>query len=201
MTRHLILSVLISVVSLAGCAANRPPATAPFDFSNPPPLVHEGYATHIAQARFPHDPATTRAFMDDGNKTLKAMPETENIPKIESYTLLKGQRWPEAGAVRRLNFADGHYAMERAIEFSPERFSYQVWDFTSKTGNNVAYVYGVQELKPRPDGGSDFVWTYSLKPNAGWKRPIVQRFVDRNISVLLDTASASVAAQANEDDQ
>jgi len=190
-----IVFFMIAATLISGCAAPIPPETPPTDYNNPPAIIDGGYAEYIVRADFPYGVEETRQFMDTGSRMLMAMPDTDKIARPVAYEILQGNNWPETGAVRRLEFSDGHYAMERVLEFSPERFRYQVWGFTSATAKNVDYIVGEQTL--RPDGeGSDFLWIYRVKPNAGWKRRFVQKFVNDDVSVLLDTATASVVEAA-----
>ena len=194
MTRSLFL--LSSAALITACGDPAPPATAPTQLSTPPPLAEDGYAELVITADFPGTPAEVRAFLDDGNKIIYAMPSTENISRPKGFTLTKGTSWTEDGAERILEFEDGHYTFERVITHSPERFAYQVWGFTSATGKNVDHVHGIQALRPDPDGGTDFIWTYRVMPSAGWKKPFVQRFVDGDVRELLQTATDRVAEQA-----
>ncbi|MEL7540234.1 MAG: SRPBCC family protein, partial [Pseudomonadota bacterium] len=139
-----------------------------------------------------------RAFIEDGNKIIAAMEETDNIKKPVDTVVVHGI-WPEEGAVRRLEFSDGHYTLERVLENDhPTLFRYQVWDFTAAAGNNLDYAVGQQAWEARPDGTSKLTWTYSLKPNAGYKRFFVQRFVNNDMRPLMDNALDVVKAQADE---
>ena len=125
------------------------------------------------------------------------MEETDNIKKPVDVVVLSGN-WPEEGAVRRLEFSDGHYTLERVIENDfPTLFHYQVWDFTTAAGNNLDYAIGQQVWEEMESGQSKLTWTYSLRPNAGYKRFFVQRFVDNDMQPLMDNALDKVQAQAN----
>jgi len=171
-----IVFFMIAATLISGCAAPIPPETPPTDYNNPPAIIDGGYAEYIVRADFPYGVEETRQFMDTGSRMLMAMPDTDKIARPVAYEILQGNNWPETGAVRRLEFSDGHYAMERVLK-------------------NVDYIVGEQTL--RPDGeGSDFLWIYRVKPNAGWKRRFVQKFVNDDVSVLLDTATASVVEAA-----
>ena len=191
-----LLVTLAALGATACAAAPEPPATPPATLIAPPALTEDGYAELVVTERFPGTPAEVRAFLDTDQRLLLAMPDTAKIVRPVGGRLVRGTRWPEAGAERVLEFSDGHYAFERVTEFSPERFAYQVWGFTGPTAANVAHIHGIQELAPGPDGGTQFTWIYKVKPAAGWKRPFVQRFVDTDVRELLETATRSVAGQA-----
>ncbi|MEL6363102.1 MAG: hypothetical protein AAFR21_18710, partial [Pseudomonadota bacterium] len=99
----------------------------------------------------------------------------------------------------RLEFSDGHYTLEQVLENDfPTLFRYQVWDFTAAAGNNLEYAVGQQAWEVLPDGRSKLTWTYSLKPNAGYKRFFVQRFVNNDMRPLMENALDVVKAQADE---
>ncbi len=198
MFRTLLFS-LLAACTISACGAAEPPATAPTQLSPPPPLADDGYAELVIRADFPGTPSEVRAFLDDGNKIIYAMPTTENISRPKDFQLTKGESWTETGAERILEFEDGHYTFERVIGHAPERFEYQVWGFTSANGRNVDHIHGIQELRADPNGGTDFIWTYKVMPTAGWKKPFVQRFVDSDVRELLQTATDRVAAQAREE--
>ena len=193
------VALMLSLL-LAACVGNpEPPATAPTASTAPPPLSENGYAQVVIRADFPGTPAEVRAYLDDGNKILYAMPDTDRIARPVSFELTKGETWTAAGSERVMKFSDDHYAFERVIDHSPESFTYQVWGFTGPNAANVDHIHGEQRLVADPDGGTDFIWTYRVKPTAGWKRPFVQRFVDSDVRELLQTATDRVAARARED--
>ncbi len=181
---------------ITACATPSPPATAPTDLTPPPALADEGYVEIVVSADFPGTPEQVRAWLDDGNKIIYAMEDTENISSPKRFTLTKGSSWTETGAERILEFNDGHFTFERVITHSPAKFDYQIWGFTSGTGNNVDHIYGKQELIADPNGGTDFIWTYRVMPNAGWKRPFVRRFVEGEVKDFLQIATDAVEAQA-----
>lgn len=125
------------------------------------------------------------------------MEETDNIKKPVDVVVLSGN-WPAVGAVRRLEFSDGHYTLERVIENDfPVLFRYQVWGFTSAAGNNLDYAISQQSWKEIQPGQSQLTWTYSLRPNASYKRFFVQRFVDNDMQPLMNNALDRVQAKAN----
>jgi len=126
------------------------------------------------------------------------MEETQNIKKPIDTVVLHGT-WPEEGAVRRLKFSDGHYTLERVIKNDfPYLFRYQVWNFTAASGKHLDYALGQQAWEVLPDGRSQLTWTYSLRPNAGFKLPIVRRFINTDMKPLMENALDVVVAQAND---
>jgi hypothetical protein len=56
---------------------------------------------------------------------------------------------------------------------------------------------GQQSWKIISEGTSKLTWTYKLRPNAGFKRPIVQRFIKTDMKPLMENALDVVVEQAN----
>lgn len=192
------VSVVAASVALVACAGNvAPPSIPPSDVNSAPEISGGPYATYETVRVFDAPLEPLRRYIADGNKIVAAMEETDNIKKPVDVVVLSGT-WPEVGAVRRLEFSDGHYTLERVLENAfPTLFRYQVWDFTAAAGNNLDYAVGQQAWEVLPDGRSQLTWTYSLRANAGFKRPFVQRFVNNDMRPLMENALDTVQAQAN----
>lgn len=193
-----IMTAALVLPWLVGCAgANAPPSEPPTYTGDVPAITKGRYAVYETERVFNAPLEPLRIFLADGNKIIAAMEETDNIKKPIDAVVLSGT-WPEDGAVRRLEFSDGHYTLERVIENDfPTLFRYQVWNFTTAAGNNLDYALGAQVWEALPDDQSKLTWTYSLRPNAGYKRFFVQRFVDNDMRPLMDNALDAVKAQAD----
>lgn len=194
-----LVATLCSVIILASCSSIQAPPDIPPAYTGEYPEITEGaYATYETTRVFNAPLEPLRLFIEDGNKIVAAMEETDNIKKPVVVVVLSGD-WPEEGAVRRLEFSDGHYTLERVIESNfPTLFRYQVWDFTTAAGNNLDYAIGQQAWQQIDSNQSKLTWTYSLRPNASFKRFFVQRFVDNDMQPLMDNALDKVQAQAND---
>ena len=200
------IAALVSLM-LSACAGERPaPDTPPTLDTAPAPRQDSAakFAVYETERLFglPRDElvawlATDPSGSDTGfGRIVAAMEETPRIKKPVRSTALEGQ-WPEDGAVRRLTFSDGHHVLERVLANElPERFAYQVWGYTTSAGRNLDYAIGEQRFEALSDGRTRMVWTYSLKPDAGFKRPFVQRFVDEDMRPLMDEALDRVMAQS-----
>lgn len=193
------LLFLMLLFGLSACGQPLPPEDPPSNIESYPEMDDGPFAIHVATAEFPGTIAETRNFLDTDSRLLLAMPDTDKIARPVSYVQLKGESWPSEGAARRLKFSDGHYALERVTEYTADRFGYQVWGFTSATSKNVKYIHGVQELSQNSQGGTDFTWTYKVRPTANWKHRFVQSFVDKEVGKMIDTATRTVEAQAAEE--
>ena len=187
-----------AAIILSACAGTVSPPTAPPEYTGSAPDLSGGkYAVYETERVFQAPLESLREYIADGNKIVSAMEETDNIKKPIDVVVLSGT-WPEQDAVRRLEFSDGHYTLERVLENNfPGAFRYQVWNFTAAAGNNLDYALGEQTWTSLPDGTTKLTWTYSLKPNAGYKRFFVQRFVDNDMRPLMDNALDTVKAQAD----
>lgn len=192
------LTLSLFAVAVPACAGTVAPPSEPPQYSGTAPAPSGGnYAVYETERVFNAPLEPLRAFIEDGNKIVAAMEETDSIKKPVDVVVVSGT-WPEEGSVRRLEFSDGHYTLERVLENNfPTLFRYQVWDFTAAAGNNLDYALGQQAWEVLPDGRSKLTWTYSLKPNAGYKRFFVQRFVNNDMRPLMENALDVVKAQAD----
>jgi len=193
------LTIPFAAIAVTACAGSVAPPSEPPQYTGVAPELTGGkYAVYETERIFNAPLTPLRAFIEDGNKIIAAMEETDNIKKPVDVVVVSGT-WPNQGSVRRLEFSDGHYTLEQVLENDfPTLFRYQVWDFTAAAGNNLEYAVGQQAWEVLPDGRSKLTWTYSLKPNAGYKRFFVQRFVNNDMRPLMENALDVVKAQADE---
>ena len=200
--RRAIISIIattaVVAVGFSACTSTVSPPSSPPEYTGIAPELTGGkYAVYETERVFNAPLEPLRAFIEDGNKIVAAMEETDNIKKPVDVVVVSGT-WPQEGSVRRLEFSDGHYTLERVLENDfPTLFRYQVWDFTAAAGNNLDYALGQQAWQVLPDGRSKLTWTYSLKPNAGYKRFFVQRFVNNDMRPLMEKALDVVKFQAD----
>ncbi|MGB6229403.1 MAG: hypothetical protein WBF53_04670 [Litorimonas sp.] len=196
MRKHLL--VFLAAGWLAACSSTvAPPSVPPSDFSTYPTLSESGYASFTITRDFPMELAELRGFLDEDNRIVANFEPTEAIAMPVDTVYFDGN-WPEVGATRRVEQDDGHFVLERVLVSRPDRFEYQIWGFTGAVGNNVEHVHGVMEFLPTQDRETRMNWTYKVKPDAGWKRPLVQRFVDREIGPFLTGSIDRTLEQARE---
>ena len=195
--RKRLLAPLVLAGFLAACSSTvTPPAIPPSDVTTFPALSDGGYASTTVTGLYPMGLAETRAWIADGNKIVAEMEPTENIAKPSDIVYLTGD-WPEPGATRRVEMTDGHFVLERVLSNTDDRFEYQIWGLTSAAGRNVEHVHGIQAFEELADGTTQLTWTYKVKPDAGFKRPFVQRFVNKDITPFLTQAVENTVALAN----
>jgi len=194
-------SLIIAALFLAGpacTATNVAPPNVPPGLDAPVPLIDDrGLVTYKTTRVFEGPLEPVRWFIEDGSKIVAAMEETDRIRKPIEITVLKGT-WPEVGSIRRLKFSDGHFTLERVLENKfPHLFRYQVYAYTSAAGQNIAYAIGQQRWERISESQSKLEWTYSLKPNAFYKKPFVDSFVNSDMKPLMENALDRVKAQAD----
>lgn len=191
-----LLALAASSLLIACSGPPAPPSVAPSDFSTRPALVEKGYAQTVVVQDFPMEISDLRAWLMDGNKVVAAMDGGGRIAGPKEAVYFDGE-WPNPGATRRIELTDGHYVLEKVLVNTAEAFEYQIWGMTSAVGNNVEHVHGIQAFETLPNGRTRMTWTYKVKPNAGFKRPFVQRFVNNNIEPMLSGALNSLRIQAD----
>lgn len=193
------LTLALILFTLSACTSRVAPPSAPPIYQGTAPIVKEGrYAVYETERVFNAPLEPLRAFIEDSNKIVSAMEETENIKKPVDVVVLSGT-WPEEGSVRRIEFSDGHYTLERVLKNDfPTLFRYQVWDFTAASGQHLDYALGQQAWEVLPNRQSRLKWTYKLRPNASFKKSIAQRFINSDMKPLMENALDVVVKQANE---
>lgn len=195
--RKRLIGAILAASFLVACGAVEPPSLPPSDFSTSPALSESGYASTTITRDFPMELSELRSFLDEGNRIVANFEPTESISMPVDTVYFDGQ-WPEVGATRRVEQDDGHFVLERVLISQPDRFEYQIWGFTGAVGNNVDHVHGVMEFVPIGERETRMNWSYRVKPNAGFKRPLVQRFVNKEIEPFLTGSIDKTLEQARE---
>ncbi|MGB3456904.1 MAG: SRPBCC family protein [Litorimonas sp.] len=190
---------LVAAALMAACSSTiAPPAVPPSDITSYPALAEDGYAAFTITRDFPMELTELRIFLEEDNRMVANFEPTDAIAMPVDTVMLSGDNWPEVGAARRVEQDDGHFVLERVLVSQPDRFEYQIWGFTGDVGNNVEHVHGVMEFVPVGDRETRMNWTYKVKPDAGWKRPLVQRFVDKEIEPFLTGSIDKTLEQARD---
>lgn len=190
------LTLIATVSILTACTgAPQPPAVPPSDFSTQPILSGKGYAQTVIVQDFPMGRAALREWLQDGNKVVAAMEGGDDFAGPVDAVYFTGD-WPEAGATRRVELSDGHYVLEKVLSNTDAAFEYQIWNATNKVGKNVSYVHGIQAFEPLSESETRMTWIYKVKPNAGYKRPFVRRFVNKQMQPMLSGALTRLAEDA-----
>ena len=185
--RH-ILSLVTASIVLAACAVE-PPAEPP-QMTKPPAPATSDFLTAYTEQTIPMDRATLRAFMEQ-TPLIEFLEPTEKISNPVDGTVLTGT-WPEEGAARRLELADGHFVIERVLSNTTEAFEYQIFVFTNATGRGVEQIVGQQRFVPT-EGGTRFEWTYNVLPT----NPLTRLFVQRNMPEIQDYISGGLEGFAD----
>ena len=186
-------SLLAFAALLASCTSAITPPDTPPTYSEPPPLVDDGYVTIITSADIPMSVADLRAFLLE-QPFITFLEATENISPPVSEAPLRGE-WLTPGAVRRLQLADGHYVIERVLENEPELFSYQAWVFTNAAARGVNHILGEQRFIALGPNETRIEWTYNVKPKSAITGVFVRRQVPE-LTTFMDTGTQAMAAAA-----
>lgn len=103
------------------------------------------------------------------------------------------------GDRRRVELADGHYAVETILESTDERLYYQVWGFTSQAGRFANYATGEFVYDDRGDK-TLVTWTYRFRPNSLVSRLPLSIFVRNSFKGFMENGLARMKAGAEETD-
>src|SRR5712671_4288701 len=91
------------------------------------------------------------------------LPDTGALPGVVGTTQLTPGDWGVAGARRVVHLSDGGSATEQILEMiPPERFRYQVWDYTTAAARPIAYAIGEFRYVPLDERRTGVVWTYAF---------------------------------------
>lgn len=193
------MTIAGAALVFAACGSAAPPAVPPSDTASYPALRDGGYASTTLSAEFAVPRPWLRAWLRDTGALTRNLESTDAIARPMEAEVLEGE-WYEPGSFRRLTLEDGHYVLERIVDTTPERLEYQIWAFTNTAGRNLDHIQGIQTFSEVGDeAGGDrtaFTWTYAAFPDAGFKRPFVQRFVNREVRPYLQASLDATVAEA-----
>ena len=193
------VTAALSVAAFAGVSPMPTPnlafaqATSAAEIAPPPPLAAENsYLTNTETATFRGTIADFRAFGEE-NPVTDFVAVTDSIPPIVNITVLSG-RWPEVGAVRRVDLEGGYHVHERVLENSANRFAYQLWDITAPSGRVVDHIKGSFDYTQTGDQVR-VEWNYNIKPNLFLARPAIRRYLRRDFGPFMEAGlTGQVAA-------
>lgn len=182
-----VVSLAAVTVIVGACSSASVPDTPPSDIASYPSLAESGYASVTLTEDFDVPRPWLRQWLRDTGAFTKNLQSTDAIAKPASTDVLEGT-WYDEGSFRRVTLEDGHYVLERVVHNSPERFEYQIWAFTNAAGKNLDHIHGIQTFEALDTDTTRFTWTYAAKPNAGFKRPFVKRFVNGDVRDFLQSS-------------
>jgi hypothetical protein len=138
-----------------------PPAN--LDTSAVPALEPAQHAklTHTVTATVAVPPAQFRTWFF-ATPLEQMLPGTRELPAVTGTARVGDAAFPTPGAVRYVCLADGNGALERVLELEPERFTYEVWGYTSPQARGIRYGFG--EFTLTAAGDATLVrWTYAFR--------------------------------------
>lgn len=166
------------------------------DIPAPPSLSPTGsYLSNVETATYKGTISQVRRFMD-ANPVTDFVTATGAIPRIEGFEVLSGT-WPEPGAVRRVDLADGHSVHERVLTNTPDSFTYQIWNVTAPAGRAIDHIKGAFQFDQQ---GDEVVvtWSYNIKPRIFIARPAINRYLRDDFGPFMNAGlngSATAYAQ------
>jgi hypothetical protein len=127
---------------------------------------------------------------------------TKRLPGVAGVTPLTPGPWGAPGGRRIVRLTDGAETTEQVLENTPERFRYQVWNYTTAAAKPVAYALGEFRFAPL-DGGArtELTWTYAFRLRSdrfpgnlgGLGRTLMKMaFIDSAYAELMRTALAAI---------
>ncbi|WP_299043077.1 SRPBCC family protein [uncultured Tateyamaria sp.] len=167
---------------------SEPTATEAFiaknpDIPLPPDLAADGsYLTNTVTATLHGTVAGVRAHFEENPVTNFTVP-TESIPAIEDITYLAGA-WPEPGALRRVDLANGYSVHEQVVVNTESRFVYQIWNITAPAGRAINHIKGEFNFDQQGDDVK-ITWDYNIKPRAFFVRPAINTFLKEDFAPFM----------------
>ena len=128
---------------------------------------------------------------------------TRRLPGVAGVAPLTPGPWGGVGQRRIVRLTDGAQTTEQVLERTPERFRYQVWDYTTAAARPIAYALGEFQFEARGEGRTELVWTYAFRLRGdtfpgnlgGVGRWMMRRvFLDTAYAELMRTALAAIKA-------
>ncbi len=149
----------------------------------PPQLAADGsYLTNTVTTTLSGTVAEVRAHFDNNPVTDFTVP-TEAIPAIEDIIYLAGD-WPEPGALRRVDLANGYSVHEQVIANTEAQFVYQIWNITAPGGRAIDHIKGEFNFDQQGDAVK-ITWDYNIKPRAFFARPAINTFLEEDFAPFM----------------
>lgn len=194
--QHLLLT-FAALFFTVSCTSSPPPSVPP-DYSSGPPEIAEGFHVTNVETLTIEVPRSEFLAWKKRTKLSDILTPTDGMPAVKNTVPLVGGEWGQAGDKRRVELADGHYAVETILSSTDDRFTYQVWGFTSPAGRFADYATG--EFLYEDQGEQTFVtWTYRFRPNSLLSRIPVAFFVRNTFQGFMENGLANMKAGAEAD--
>lgn len=170
----------------------------PSDPDTVPEMAETGYITYSSSVDFPLSQKAVSGWIYEGFKILAARGRTNHFDKPVDTVQLAGT-WAEEGAVRRIEYADGHFSLEKAIEAQTYYFKSLNWDMTRPDRQGADYTVIEYRLEPLSDDTSRFTWTLHIMPNEDYASMGTQRVVEQGVEQWMDDTLYQMFSMASSD--
>jgi hypothetical protein len=161
---------------IIGCQPT-PPIEPPNYSAEPPAIAQAGFYVENQETIQIDVPRTQFIAWRNQTDLSDILTATKGMPSVENTVVLSGGEWGDVGDRRRIELADGHYAVETILEHTDQLMRYQVWGFTSQAGQFADYAVG--EFVYDDQGDKTLVtWTYRFRPRSFIARLPLSYFVN-----------------------
>lgn len=177
------LALLLGTVSAHAQTVN--PVIPPSDTESAPEVTGADYLIYTASIEFPLSQQTASKWIYGGFKVLAARGQTEHFETPVDVVNLSGQ-WAQEGSVRRIEYADGHFSLEKALVAKPYYFKSQNWAMTKPERQGLNYTLNEYSLTPVSNNSSRFSWTIYIKPNDDYALSGTRRAAEEGLQQWMD---------------
>jgi len=188
------LSIFLAALFLTVSCAATPPSEPP-DYSAGPPAIANGF--HVTNVETALINVSRSKFFEWQEQTelSEVLTPTDGMPAVQDTVVIDGGDWGQVGDKRRIDLADGHYAVETILSSTDDGLAYQVWGFTSQAGRFADYATG--EFVYEDKGDKTLVtWTYRFRPNSLLSRIPLSLFVRNTFQGFMENGLANMKAGA-----
>ena len=188
-----ILTAILTLCFAVGCAAT--PPSEPPDYSAAPPAIAQGFHVTNVETAIVNVPSKAFLVWKEQAQLSDFLTPTDGMPAVQNTVSLEGGEWGQVGDKRRVELADGHYAVETILSSTDDKFSYQVWGFTSSAGRFTDYATGEFVYEDQGDQ-TLVVWTYRFHPNSFLSRIPLSLFVRNTFQTFMENGLNNMKAGA-----
>ena len=181
--------------TITSCSVSIP--TEPPDYSAAPPEIEDGFYVENTESITIDLPLDQFLAWQDTTSLSEVLTPTEGMPAVARTVVLEGGKWGDVGDRSRIELAAGHYAVETILSSTRNKFSYQVWGFTSQAGQFASYATG-EFVYTEQDGQTLVTWTYRFKPNSLISRIPLSSFVRNSFQKFMENGLSNMKTGAEQ---
>lgn len=177
------LTFALSAVTTQAKAGNT--IIPPSGSATAPAIQDTTHIVYTATIDFPLSQKTVSNWIYGGFKILAARGQTEHFETPIDVVGVSGT-WAQVDSVRRIEYADGHYSLEKALLARPYYFKSLNWAMTKPERQGVDYTIMEYSLEPVSDNASRFSWSIHIMPNENYATSGSRRAVEEGLQQWMD---------------